>query len=177
MRSKSTLHELCLAVLDTVTGFYEDQGLILPKRRVVPAGVPSWDCELVAVWSEGTYPHAGDIMREEPTPLVGMGGGTLRGLSVCVTICRCCPDVVELENGEVKWPSDSDVTETGRLVHEDEPLVTEAIRAGAAAGSLPNLNDWGLLNWSIVGPMGGFVASEMRLRVATDWMPTPITGS
>lgn len=176
MRPANTVHALALATLDSVAAYYVEEGFALPERQVVSAGPPAWDCELAAVWVERTGPHGGDISREQATPLVASVGSMLRSVTLVVTICRCIPDVVELDSGSIRWPSPEDVTEGGRLMHYDEPLVAEAIRAGATAGRLPDLNDWSLLDWKIVGPMGGYAASEMRLKVSSDWIP-PTVGS
>lgn len=173
MRPVNTLHELCLATLKAVNDFYVAEDQPIPSRQVVSAGPPAWDCELVSVWCERTNPHSGDVMGNDPTPLVGSVGSTLRAASLVITICRCSPDVIEGDgyNGIVH-PPEAEVTEAARLMHYDEPMMVEAIRQGASAGVLPNLNDWGLADWQIIGPMGGLVAAEMRFRVSTDWMPT-----
>lgn len=174
-RSRSVVVDLLDRLLDAVVAHYTDVGADLPERRLISAGPPAWDCESVAVWGERTAGHDGDINHETPTSLTGFHGSMLRALTAGVTITRCTVDVPDINplSGRPEWPSAADVTAEASVVYQDEPLVTEAIRLGAAAGLLPNLNDWSLLDWKVVGPLGGFVASELKVRLSTDWCPPP----
>ncbi len=174
MRPVTVVHELAERLLEAVGTWYDTEGLALPERRYVSAGAPPWDCELVAVWCSGSGPHQGDINSNQATSLVGHAGSMLRWADLNVTICRCAPVVSEL-NGRVIFPSVDAEQAIAATIHQDEVAVTTAVKAGAEGGILPDLNDWSLAEWKVLGPAGGFVASEHRLRVSTSWRPP--TGS
>lgn len=174
-RPPNRVHDLAIAVLGAVVDYYAAAGYPLPDRRLISAGPPAWDCESVAVWVERTHGHEGDINIEAPTALVASAGSMSRAMQAVVTICRCSPEYIDVNDiaGTITFPPPEEITETARLVHYDEPLVTEAIRVGARDGKLPDLNDWSVLGWQVIGPMAGFVASELHVKLGTDWGPPP----
>lgn len=168
-RPESRVHALALATRDEVVRYYAEQVLDLPERRQVTAGAPAWDCEMLAVWSRGTGPHSGDVSRTDATPLPSIQLGT-RWLDLSITITRCSTTIEEV-NRVVLWPTTEEEEAVAEAVHRDEVAVVNAIKAGADAGRLPNLADWTMGAWKIIGPNGGFVASEHEFRLATDWQP------
>jgi hypothetical protein len=172
MRPSARLDDLAHAVLDAVAGYYDSEGYDLPERRQVTAGMPAWDCALVAVWCDRTGPHSGDVTRTDLTPLMADPfGGTLRFAHMAVTICRCHP-TIDSAGDTLILPTVAEEEASALAVHSDEVLVVNAVRDAAKAGTLPSLNSWAVADWRIIGPAGGFVASEHRLVIGTDWGPS-----
>lgn len=179
------LYGMCARVLDVVCTWYDDRDLPLPGRvdpdpsiatpgrRFVCAGRPAWDCELVAVWVERVGPFGGDVARDAPDAIVAMPSSTARTATLWVTVARCAPTVdVNDVAGTVVWPTVDEEQESALALYQDQTRVLEAIRAGAQAGRLPDLNDWLVDEWRVIGPEGGIVAGEHRLRIDLTALPT-----
>lgn len=190
-RPASRLYAIAHAFLDEVVAAAAALGHPLPDRHVVTAGPPVWGCgPEVAVWVESSHGHSGDVTRTTAVPLFGHVASMLRAVVLVITITRDDPTSLDRLNDEGMAPDDPGVYGESTLitptvdlvnalaasVYQDEPVVIAAIREAAAAGRLPDTNDWAFLDWKVVGPAGGSVASELRLVVSTDWSP-PAEGS
>lgn len=176
MRPPSRLLTIGQAILDALVDHYAEMEVELPERRYLSAGMPAWDCEGVAVWGERSFSHNGDVSREVVEPLIGAVGSLTRGVQWGVTIMRCSPQTIEMDSGVVQWPTPDEETAAAALVLADEVMVPNALKAASRAGRFASTNDWAVAEWRTIGPAGGFVASEHRVRTTTDWTP-PVEGS
>lgn len=176
MRPANRVHDIALAIKQIVAEYYVTNDVAIPTRQQVTAGAPAWDCEMLAVWADGTAPHSGDVTRVIPEPLQAAAGSALRVVTFGITIARCSPQIIDVGgDGETfEWPTVAEEEEAAELVHVDEVMVPNAIRDAAMNGRFYRSNDWAFLSWKVIGPAGGFVASEHAMVCATDDDPPEV---
>lgn len=170
MRSVTRIHDIARAFLNAIAEYYAEENEELPARRAVTAGAPSWDCQLFGVWSSRTVSHEGNVAQTVVQPLIGAAGSALRVVEFGITIVRCAP-MIDAEGDVLIWPTVEEEEAAALAVHRDEVLVQNAVRVKSRAGALASSNDWAFTEWRVIGPAGGFVASEHKILVSTDWDP------
>jgi len=156
------IYDTCQQLLDAVVAGHTGT---LPERRYVSAGAPAWDCELVAVWCERTFGVAGDPAVEVIDPLASSAGHTMRAGTFVVTIARCTAAVVDANGDQITLPSVDEEEAAAAELYQDAQAVINALVAAERAGDLPGCHGVAFESWGPLGPEGGFVAGELRVRV------------
>jgi len=166
MQPGNRLMAWCEGFLDALQDWEmaNSEGWLLPDRRVISHGAPAWDCELVAVWCEGTGGYEGDVTLPTPGPLTRQGAHSMRAAQIGITIVRCDLSAAELDlrGGEVDLPSALSVTETARVTYADQAHVMNALLTADASGKF-GIHQWAPISWTPEGPDGGLAGSTLRL--------------
>jgi phage tail protein X len=126
---------------------------------------PPMDCELVATWCERTYAHTGSVVEEVIEPLGSAASHVLRAGMFVVTMYRCTPAVPDSHGDSIALPSTLEEEAAARELYGDAQRVTNALRAAERAGELPACNGLAFDSWTGLGPEGGMVGGELRVRV------------
>lgn len=156
------IFDTCQVILDAVIAHH---GGSLPDRRVIPAGPPALDCELLAVWMEtSSGADGGNVAAESIDPLRTSASHTMRAGTFVVSIARCTPDTPE-QGIKVRLPKAEKVTAAGRILYEDAQRSLNALVAAEKAGELVGCNGVAFMSWTALGPDGGFIMGELRVRV------------
>ncbi len=150
------IYTACTALLDAVVNHH---GGDLPSRQLVSAGMPAWDCELVAVWCERN-PAQESTQRHQAAPGWAMRAGTF-----VATIVRCTPAVPEAHGPTVKLTTVEQEQAAAQALYGDAQRMQEALVAAVKAGELSGCHSLVFLDWRTVGPQGGMVAGELRVRI------------
>lgn len=153
-------------VLAALEGYYPaaPDGMALPERRYVSAGLPAWDCEQVTVRILRVLTHIGNLVAEVPVVLEDPG---LRAVDIEIEIVRCCP-TVESEGDEISVPAVEDEDASAQAVLTDAATVEAALFAAIEAGELGGCRSAALLSWTPKGPDGGLVAGTTVFRLGVD---------
>jgi hypothetical protein len=158
----SRIYDVCADVLGAVI---DRHGAPLPDRAYVSAGPPAWDCELLATWCETTAGQAGNAAADVVEPLRSHAGHTMRTGVFVVTLVRCTPALPDVEGDQVVLPSTDEEQAAARELYEDAQRVLNALVAAEKAGELPTCNGMAFAGWNTLGPEGGLVAGELRVRI------------
>ncbi len=160
------LNVMCRAVLDAVVARHGGtDGAMLPPRRYVSAGPPAWDCELVAAWCETTAGQEGDPASDVLQGLGSAAGLGMRTATVVVTVARCTPAMPDVVGTQIVVPTVEDEEAASVRLYEDSTRVLNALVAAHAAGELAGCNSLAFAGWNVLGPEGGYVGGELRLRI------------
>lgn len=160
------LNTICRAVLDAVVARHGGtDGAALPPRRYVSAGPPAWDCELVAAWCENTAGQEGDTASDVIQGLGSAAGFGMRTATVVVTIARCTPAMPDVIGTHIVVPTVEDEEAASVRLYEDSTRVLNALLAANAAGDLTGCNAMAFAGWNVLGPEGGYVGGELRMRI------------
>ena len=160
----SRIYDVCADMLGAV--LTRHGGAELPASSFVSAGAPPWDCELVSVWCERTYSHTGNVAEEALEPHVRVPAHRMRGGIFVVTICRCTPAQLDSDGQTITVPTDDEEDAAARVLYEDAQRSLNALLAAEAAGELGGCGSLAFDAWNPLGPDGGFVASELRVRAS-----------
>jgi len=171
MQPGDRLFAWCQAVMDALEAWEiaNTEGWLLPTRRVISHGAPAWDCELVAVWAEGTIGYEGDVSLPTSGPLSPSAPRSMRVATLGVTIVRCDLSAAELDlrGGEAELPSAASVTNTAQLTYQDQAHVMNALLAKDQSAGRPfGIHQWSPNGWAPEGPDGGLAGSTLRINVA-----------
>jgi hypothetical protein len=150
---------------ELLTAVVAHHGGSLPERRFVSAGPAQWDCEHVSVWCELTSGQSGDVSLESAQSLRSAAGFSMRAGNFVVGVARETPAVPKAQGHTIVLPSVASQDAAARTLYEDAQRVTNALVAAAKADELPGCNSLALLGWTVVGPEGGYVGGELRIRV------------
>lgn len=159
----SRIYDIARDVLDAVVAGYLADAVDLPARRFVSLGPPAWDCELVACWVERTFGHAGDVLAEDPDPIMAAVGHGLRAALLRIQIVRCYPTLSDA--GDPPTPAVMEAA-TATLL-EDAQRVSNILVAASKAGAIGGCNSVAMLDWVSVGPDGAMAASNHGVQVST----------
>ena len=158
----SRIKDVCDDLLAAVIMYH---GGVLPDRQFVSAGAPAWDCELVAVWCERTGPYDGEVNVEQPSSFSPSAAHSLRYGTFVVSIARCTPAVPDSKAGKIILPTVGDEESAATELYEDAQRIANGLLEAEQAGALPGCHGIAGVDWRVVGPSGGFVAGEFRVRV------------
>jgi len=150
---------------DLLAAVIDHHGGDLPDRTYVSAMAPPMDCELLATWCERTYSHTGNVVEEVIEPLGSSPSHVLRAGMFVVTMYRCTPAVPDTVGDEVVLPSVDEEQAASRQLYTDAQRIQNALRAAERAGELPGCNGMAFDSWTGLGPEGGMVGGELRVRV------------
>lgn len=169
MQPGDRLFAWCEGVLDALEAweFSNPDGWQLPERRVIAHGTPALDCELVAVWCQGTLGYAGDVLITGGGPLNPSAPKSMRTATIGITIARCDLSASELDiaaNSEAQLPSPFSVTETARATYADQSATMNALLAATRAGVFGE-HQWAPISWTPDEPDGGLAASTLLIQV------------
>lgn len=154
----SRIFDVCEDVLGAVVTRH---GAPLPARQYVAAGLPAWDCELVAVWCESTIGIDGNVSVEALEPMRRAAAHSMRAGVFVVTIARCAPTP-----GPRGAAPSTDTEETvARTLYEDAQRILNSLLAAEKAGELGGCHGVAFQQWAPIGPEGGYVAGELRVRI------------
>lgn len=160
----TVIYDLCADLLAAVVARH---GSPLPARRYVAAGAPAWDCELLATWCERTAglasadPAQEGLVAHSREPTHAMRYGVF-----VVTLMRCTPAVPDTVGTEAVLPTVADEQAAAAALYEDGQRLVNAVVAAEKAGELVGCHGLALVDWRVIGPDGGLVAGELRLRIA-----------
>ena len=158
----SRVYDVAKALLDATISYH---GGALPDRQYVSAGAPAWDCELVAVWCESTGSVEGGAELDAFESQRRLAGHTMRAGTFVVTIVRCTPAVPEMVGQQIKQTSVDEENAAAVDLYQDAQMIINAIREAEEAGELGTCNSVVFDTWVPIGPDGGFVGGEQRVRV------------
>ncbi len=158
----SRIYDVCGDLLGAVIAHH---GGSLPARAYISGGPPAWDCELLATWCENTVGIDGNVAQEQQQPLARHAGHTMRAGVFVVTLVRCTPALPDTEGDQIVLPSVAEEQAAARTLYEDGQRTLNALVAAERAGELPGCNSLVFQQWSTLGPEGGLVAGELRVRV------------
>lgn len=153
----SDTSDLLDSVLDVVVDWYQANGVALPLRRYVTAGVPSWDCDQVTVRGVRRFPHTGNVVAEEPQVHMKI---SQEGIIVEVQIVRCAPAFGDDEGSP---PPVAELNARAHTLYDDAEYVLTAIREATAAGTLPGCHGVVFLSWTNDGEDGNYMGGSTLL--------------
>lgn len=157
------------ALLTAIVAAYTDAGVGLPEHRFVSAGPPAWDCELVAVWPEGTFSQEGNVTTDALNPYtqgVGLGFG---GAGWACLVLRCVPiGTVNPQTRKPVPPSAAELHASGVAMATDAQLLRNALAVGVKAGTLPRCNTVAVLGGLPLPPSGGYAGWVQRVRIGVE---------
>lgn len=155
-----TFERLC-QVLGVVEDYYDANGLVLPERRYVAAGLPAFDCEQVTVRAVRRYPHEGNVIVEQLVDWPGVE----EGVPIEVEIVRCAPAMSE--SGEA--PSCEEINTASCVLYGDGDYVLAAVRGAVASGALAGCGGVVWVGWRNGGESGGLMVgvSEFVLNLSS----------
>jgi hypothetical protein len=78
---------------------------------------------------------------------------------------RCTPAMPDTEGDQIVLPSTDEEQAAARTLYEDGQRVLNALIAAERAGELPGCHSLVFQSWGTLGPEGGLVAGELRVRV------------
>lgn len=157
------IYDVCADLLAAVQTRH---GSPLPARQFISAGAPAWDCELLAAWCERTAglgsadPNVEAAVAHSREPTHAMRYGVF-----VLTLMRCTPAVPDTVGAEVVLPTVADEQAASSQLYEDAQRMLNAVVAAEKAGELTECHSLALVDWRIIGPDGGYVAGELRLRI------------
>lgn len=154
----SRIWDVCQDVLQAVVTRH---GAPLPSRQYVAAGLPAWDCELVAVWCESTAGFDANVAVEAVEAIRRAAAHSMRYGIFVVTVTRCAPAL----DHRGRPPSVADEETVARLLYEDAQRILNSLLAAEKAGELGDCNGVAFQQWNTIGPEGGYVAGELRVRI------------
>lgn len=137
---------------------------LLPDRRYVSPGLPAVDCEQVTVHVERTYSFEGDLAAEVLQPHLPRAGFAARGATIVIQIFRCAPKA-DTQGTKIVLPDVADEEAAALSTYSDAVFVINALLAGEKNADLPGCSGLAIENWNSLGPNGGFVGGETRVRV------------
>jgi hypothetical protein len=157
-----SLTSVCDELLADVISYFGMVGVDLPARRYVAAGVPAWDCELVAVYVVGISPGdlaglSGDISFED-----GISYG-LRNATIAISIVRCSAKS-HVVGSKVTPPTVAEEEAAAAALHLD----ADTIDAAVLSSSIVGCQMIAPVAWTPIGPQGGFVGGEWRYRFSLE---------
>jgi hypothetical protein len=158
-----SLTSVCDELLSDVISYFGMVGVDLPARQYVAAGVPAWDCELLAVYVVGLAPGdlagltTGDISFQD-----GISYG-LRNATIAITIVRCAPKP-HVAGSKVTPPTVAEEEAAADALHLD----ADTIDAAVLSSSLTGCQMIAPVSWNPIGPQGGFVGGEWRYRFSLE---------
>lgn len=155
----SRIYDVCTELLAAVVTHH---GGTLPDRQYVAAGPAAWDTELVAVWCERTSSYDGNPSQDVQTIQRPGAGFAMRVGTFVVSIARCTPAVV---GDKGRKPTVEKEEAASSALYGDAQRVINALVAAAKADELPGCHSLAFLDWTPVGPEGGFVGGDLRVRV------------
>lgn len=157
------IYDLCDGLLAAVVTRH---GSPLPARQYVSAGAPAWDCELLATWCERTAGLASaDPNQEGAVAHTGEPTHAMRYGVFVLTLMRCTPAVPDTVGTEAVLPSVDEERAAAAQLYEDAQRMLNAVRAAEKAGELTECHSLAFMEWRTIGPDGGLVAGELRLRI------------
>lgn len=156
------IYDVCGQLLAAVEARH---GAPLPARRYISAGAPAWDCDLLATWCERTAGTAGTVAQEAVVVHTAEPTHAMRYGLFVVTLVRCTPAVPDADGQTVTLPTVEDEDGAARTLYEDAQRMLNALVAANKAGELPGCHSVAFVDWRTVGPDGGYVAGELRVRV------------
>lgn len=161
---RTRIFTIAKAILTAVQDGLASEGVAVPARAYVSAGAPAFDggvCSLLAVWA--------DLADRDIT-----GGGDpntyeddnakwiMRTGQFVVTLARCAPTLSD--NGAA--PSVAQEEAAAQLLYGDATSILNAVVAGYLAGDFGSCHGLGYAGWTVIGPSGGVVATELRFDVS-----------
>lgn len=152
----------CQALLAAVVAHH---GGNLPARRYVSAGPPAWDCALVATWCERTAGYEGNPAQDATQHHSSTPGWAMRAGTFVATIVRNTPATPASKGSTAKLPTVDQEEDAARLLYTDGQRTLQALIAAYRAGELAGCHSLVFLDWRVVGPDGGMVAGELRVRI------------
>lgn len=158
------IYTVCQALLSAVV---DHHGGTLPARQYVSAGAPAFDCELLATWCERTEGYDGNVAA---APGVGMqmsksAGFAMRVGTFVVTLVRCTPAVPDSKGPKVALPTVAQEEDASETLYGDSQRVLNALVTAHRAGALSGCHSLMFMEWAPIGPEGGMVAGELRVRI------------
>lgn len=162
MADPDRVRNACHALLAAVA---TNHGGTLPDRQYVSAGMPAWDCELVSVWCERTAGYEGNPAVESTQRHASAPGWAMRAGTFVLTIVRCTPAVPKVNGATVRLTTVEQEESAADLLYTDGQRMLDALVAAYRDGGLSGCHSLAFLDWRIVGPQGGYVAGELRVRV------------
>lgn len=162
MPDPDRVFQACQAILGAVATHH---GGTLPARQYVSAGMPAWDCPLVAVWCERTAGYEGNPAVEATQRHASAPGWAMRAGTFVATIVRCTPAVPEAKGSTVRYTTVADEEAAAEALYTDAQRMLGALVAAYRAGELSGCHSLAFLDWRVVGPQGLMVAGELRVRV------------
>lgn len=158
----SRIFDVCGDLLGAVVARH---GGTLPDRQYVSAGTPAWDCELLATWCETTSGIDGDPGGEAAQSLRRHAAHAMRAGTFVVTLVRCTPAVPDVVGDEMVLTDVADEESAAQTLYEDAQAILNALVAEEKEGGLTSCNGLVFQGWSYLGPEGGLVAGELRVRI------------
>lgn len=155
----SNTFDLLDTVLAVVVDYYTANGLPLPERRYVAAGLPEISCDQITVRGVRRFPHTGDVANEEPQVFMQLAQ---EGIQVEIQIVRCAPAFGD-DSGNS--PSVSEMTARASELYDDSDNVLTAIREAVSAGVMPGCHGVVFLGWSNDGEDGNFMGGTTTLAL------------
>lgn len=152
----------CQALLAAVVTHH---GGDLPARQYVSAGPPAWDCPLVATWCERTAGYEGNPAQDATQRHSSAPGWAMRTGTFAATIVRNTGAVPASKGSTVKLPTVAQEEDAALLLYTDGQRMLQALAAAYRAGELSGCHSLVFLDWRVVGPDGGMVAGELRVRI------------
>lgn len=156
------VYNLCQALLTAVV---DHHGGTLPSRQYVSAGAPAWDCELLAVWCERTEGYEGNPATVTQQQMSKGAGFAMRVGTFVVTLVRCTPAVPDSKGGKVALTTVAQEEDAAAELYGDAQRVLNALVTAYRAGELTGCHSLAFTEWTPIGPEGGMVAGELRVRV------------
>lgn len=158
----SRVYDIAKDVLDAVVAYH---GGSLPDRQYVSAGPPAWDCELVASWCESTSSVDGGSEVDAFESVRRLAGHTMRAGTFVITIVRCTPAVPTTVGAQIQQTSVDEENAAALDLYQDAQMIINALRTAEEAGELGACNGLVFDTWTPIGPDGGYVGGEQRVRI------------
>lgn len=158
----SRIYDVAAGLLAAVVA---EHGGTLPDRQFVSAGAPAWDCELLAVWVESTGGHDGNVVADVLQPQMAAAAHTMRYGTFVVELVRCTPAVPDTEGPTLGMPTEAQEDEAAQLLYGDAQRVLNALVRAERDGALGGCHGLAFMGWQVLGPQGGLVAGQLRVRV------------
>jgi hypothetical protein len=156
----------CVALRAAVAAYYDFSDVELPARRFVSGGPAAWDCELLAVWADRTFAHAGNVTVEAPA-LRG-AGLLMQGALFQVELLRCAPAGELTASGTLVVPTVEQEEEYAEQVYNDRIHLWNAVRQAAKNGDLPGCKQVTQESWQVVGPDGALGGGLLSVRASLE---------
>jgi hypothetical protein len=92
-------------------------------------------------------------------------GFAMRVGTFVITLVRCTPAVPDSKGPKVSLPTVAQEEDAAEQLYGDSQRILNALVTAHRAGELTGCHSLMFLEWAPIGPEGGYVAGELRVRI------------